>query len=164
MSHTCSSRCARMRVPRIANGRRTRLPLAAQVAAPQWSRSRGRRSGLTSRARYEAALFTGRSKTITIRTGGKGLRAKQPETKSIFPSRYTSGIFGLYYRVEISLPVLRDRALVLRRYPDGIKARLSFKKDCGKGCAWFTTVPMIGKKGEAIQDLRQPPTGASVSF
>ncbi|PYV94093.1 MAG: DNA polymerase domain-containing protein [Acidobacteria bacterium] len=50
------------------------------------------------------------------------------------------------------MPFLRDRALVLRRYPDGIKGQAFFQKDLREGIPeWFTTVPLDSeKRGEEI--------------
>src|SRR5260370_16871433 len=44
---------------------------------------------------------------------------------------------------DFVLPFLRDRPLVLRRYPDGIKGQAFFQKDLREGLPeWFTTVPV----------------------
>src|SRR5258708_38409451 len=59
-----------------------------------------------------------------------------------------------YTRVAVFiLHFRRDRILVLRPYPDGIKGQTSFQKDLRKGIReWFTIVPIDSeKKGEAIQ-------------
>jgi bifunctional non-homologous end joining protein LigD len=51
------------------------------------------------------------------------------------------------------LPFLRDRALVLRRYPDGIKGQAFFQKDVHEGIPdWFKTVPVDSEgRGKEIQ-------------
>ena len=50
------------------------------------------------------------------------------------------------------MPFLRDRALVLRRYPDGIKGQAFFQKDLREGVPdWFVTAPIESEeKGKAI--------------
>lgn len=49
-----------------------------------------------------------------------------------------------YYRMaDFILPFLKDRALVLRRYPDGINGQAFFQKDVREGLPeWFKTVPI----------------------
>src|SRR5882757_4471213 len=129
---------------------------AAPVAAPTVVRAPevvGR--VLNSRAQIEAELFKGRSETITIELDGKRLRLSNLN-KVYFPeSGHTKrNLLAYYYRVaDFILPFLRDRALVLRRYPDGIKGQAFFQKDLREGVPeWFTTVPIDSeKKGEAIQ-------------
>ena len=44
---------------------------------------------------------------------------------------------------DFILPFLRDRPLVLRRYPDGIKGQAFFQKDMREGLPdWFKAVPV----------------------
>jgi bifunctional non-homologous end joining protein LigD len=54
---------------------------------------------------------------------------------------------------DFILPFLRDRALVLRRYPDGIRGQAFFQKDVREGLPeWFKTVPVDSEhRGEVIQ-------------
>src|SRR6266436_4904698 len=110
---------------------------------------------LNTRAQIEAELFKGRSETVTIELDGKRLRLSNLN-KVYFPeSGHTKrNLLAYYYHVaDFILPFLRDRALVLRRYPDGIKGQAFFQKDLREGVPeWFTTVPIDSeKKGEAIQ-------------
>jgi bifunctional non-homologous end joining protein LigD len=109
---------------------------------------------LSTKAQIEAELFKGRSETVTIELDGKRVRLSNLN-KVYFPeSGYTKrDLLAYYYRVADSiLPFLRDRALVLRRYPDGIKGQAFFQKDLREGVPeWFKTVPIDSeKKGEAI--------------
>ncbi|OLB83151.1 MAG: hypothetical protein AUI12_17240 [Acidobacteria bacterium 13_2_20CM_2_57_6] len=76
--------------------------------------------------------------------------------KVYFPeSGYTKrNLLAYYYRMaDFILPFLRDRALVLRRYPDGIKGQAFFQKDVREGLPeWFKTVPVDSEhRGEVIQ-------------
>ena len=110
---------------------------------------------LNTKAQIENELFKGRSETVTIELDGKRLRLSNLN-KVYFPeSGHTKrNLLAYYYRVaDFILPFLRDRALVLRRYPDGIKGQAFFQKDLREGVPeWFTTVPIDSeKKGEAIQ-------------
>jgi len=110
---------------------------------------------LNTKAEIENELFKGRSETMTIELDGKRLRFSNLN-KIYFPeSDHTKrNLLAYYYRIaDFILPFLRDRALVLRRYPDGIKGQAFFQKDLREGVPeWFTTVPIDSeKKGEAIQ-------------
>jgi len=109
---------------------------------------------LNATAQIEAELFKGRAETVTIELDGKRLRFSNLN-KVYFPeSGYTKrDLLAYYYRVsDFILPFLRERALVLRRYPDGIKGQAFFQKDLREGVPdWFKTVPIDSeKKGEAI--------------
>src|SRR5436309_8360137 len=110
---------------------------------------------LSSKGEIEAELFKGRSETVTIELDGKRLRLSNLN-KVYFPeSGYTKrNLLAYYYRMaDFILPFLRDRALVLRRYPDGIKGQAFFQKDVREGLPdWFKTVPVDSEhRGEVIQ-------------
>ncbi len=110
---------------------------------------------LNTKAQIEAELFKGRSETVTIELDGKRLRLSNLN-KIYFPeSGYTKrNLLAYYYRMaDFILPFLRDRPLVLRRYPDGIKGQAFFQKDLRDGIPeWFTTVPLDSeKRGEEIR-------------
>jgi bifunctional non-homologous end joining protein LigD len=110
---------------------------------------------LNTRAQIEAELFKGRSETISIELDGKRLRFSNLN-KVYFPeSGHTKrDLLAYYYRMaDFILPFLRDRALVLRRYPDGIKGQAFFQKDVREGLPdWFKTVPIDSEhRGEVIQ-------------
>jgi bifunctional non-homologous end joining protein LigD len=100
---------------------------------------------LNTKAQIETELFKGRSETVTIELDGKRLRLSNLN-KVYFPeSGYTKrNLLGYYYRIaDHLLTFLRDRPLVLRRYPDGIKGQAFFQKDFREGVPdWFTTVPL----------------------
>ena len=109
---------------------------------------------LNTTAQIEAELFKGRSETVTIELDGKRLRFSNLN-KVYFPeSGYTKrDLLAYYYRVaDFILPFLRDRALVLRRYPDGIRGQAFFQKDVREGLPeWFKTVPVDSEhRGEVI--------------
>jgi bifunctional non-homologous end joining protein LigD len=100
---------------------------------------------ISKKAQIEAELFEGRAETITIELEGKRLRLSNLN-KIYFPeSGYTKrNLLAYYYQVaDYILPFLRGRALVLRRYPDGIKGQAFFQKDVREGLPeWFKTVPI----------------------
>src|SRR5467141_136711 len=110
---------------------------------------------LNTRAQIENELFKGRSETVTIELDGKRLRLSNLNRIYFPESGHTKrNLLAYYYRVaDFILPFLRDRALVLRRYPDGIKGQAFFQKDLREGVPeWFKTVPIDSeKKGDAIQ-------------
>ena len=100
---------------------------------------------ISSEAAIEAELFKGRAETINIELDGKRLRFSNLN-KVYFPeSGYTKrDLLAYYYRMaDHILPFLRERALVLRRYPDGIQGQAFFQKDLIEGLPeWFKTAPI----------------------
>jgi bifunctional non-homologous end joining protein LigD len=100
---------------------------------------------ISKKAQIEEELFEGRAETITIELDGKRVRLSNLN-KVYFPeSGYTKrNLLAYYYQIsDFLLPFLRDRALVLRRYPDGIKGQAFFQKDVHEGLPeWFKTVPI----------------------
>jgi bifunctional non-homologous end joining protein LigD len=100
---------------------------------------------ISAKAEIEAELFKGRAETITIELDGKRLRFSNLN-KVYFPeSGYTKrDLLAYYYRIaDYILPFLRDRALVLRRFPDGIQGQAFFQKDLREGVPeWLKTVPI----------------------
>jgi bifunctional non-homologous end joining protein LigD len=109
---------------------------------------------LKKESEIEAELFKGREETIAIELDGKRLRFSNLN-KIYFPeSGYTKrNLLAHYYRTaDLILPFLRDRPLVLRRYPDGIKGNAFFQKDVREGLPdWFVTVPLQSEgKGKDI--------------
>jgi bifunctional non-homologous end joining protein LigD len=109
---------------------------------------------LKTKSEIEAELFKGRSETVTIELDAKRLRWSNLN-KIYFPeSGYTKrNLLAYYYRIaDFILPFLRNRPLVLRRYPDGIKGQAFFQKDLREGVPdWFVTVPIESEeKGKQI--------------
>jgi bifunctional non-homologous end joining protein LigD len=100
---------------------------------------------ISKRAQIEEELFEGRAETVTIELDGKRLRLSNLN-KVYFPeSGYTKrNLLAYYYQIaDFILPFLSGRALVLRRYPDGIKGQAFFQKDVREGLPeWFKTVPI----------------------
>jgi len=100
---------------------------------------------LTDKSKIESELFSGRAETLNIELDGKRLRFSNLN-KIYFPeSGYTKrDLLAYYYSVaDYILPFLKNRALVLRRYPDGIKGQAFFQKDLREGLPdWFKTVPI----------------------
>jgi bifunctional non-homologous end joining protein LigD len=109
---------------------------------------------LSARAQIEDELFRGRAETIAVELEGKRLRWSNLN-KVYFPeSGYTKrDLLAYYYRMaDTILPFLKDRPLVLRRYPDGIKGQAFFQKDLREGIPeWFRTVAIDSEgQGKAI--------------
>ncbi len=82
---------------------------------------------------------------MTVELDGKRLRLSNLN-KVYFPESGITkrGLLAYYYSIaDFILPFLKDRALVLRRYPDGIKGQAFFQKDVHEGLPdWFKTVPI----------------------
>ncbi|HEY1467784.1 MAG TPA: DNA ligase D [Candidatus Acidoferrum sp.] len=118
-------------------------PVAAAPAIVHAPQVTGR--VLDTKAQIEAELFKGRAETVTIELDGKRVRLSHLN-KVYFPeSGYTKReLLAYYYRMaDFILPFLKDRPLVLRRYPDGIKGQAFFQKDMREGLPdWFKTVPI----------------------
>jgi bifunctional non-homologous end joining protein LigD len=100
---------------------------------------------MKTRAQIETELFKGRAETIIVEIDGKRLRWTNLN-KVYFPeSGYTKrNLLAYYYRIaDYILPFLRDRPLVMRRYPNGIKGQAFFQKDFREGVPdWFVTAPL----------------------
>jgi len=110
---------------------------------------------ISTGAQIEAELFKGKAETISIELEGKRLRFSNLN-KVYFPeSGYTKrDLLAYYYRMaDYILPFLKDRALVLRRYPDGIQGQAFFQKDLHEGLPeWFKTVPLDSEeRGKQIR-------------
>src|SRR5258706_11229723 len=101
---------------------------------------------LNTTAQIENELFKGKSETVTVELDGKRFRLSNLN-KIYFPESGSTkrDLLAPSYRVaDLVLPFLRGRALVLRRYPDGITGQAFFQKDMREGLGlpeWFKTVP-----------------------
>ena len=87
------------------------------------------------------------------RIGGRGPEVKITNPKKIFwPAEgYTKSDLIAYYEAvaPILLPYLRDRPLVLTRYPDGIAGKSFFQKDAPEFVpAWVRTERIYSKDAE----------------
>jgi len=108
---------------------------------------------LGERSQIEAELREGSEDTVTIDLDGKRFRLTNLN-KVYFPESGVTKreLISYYYRVaDHILPFLRDRPLVLRRYPDGIGGQAFFQKDIREGSPkWLETVsmPSEAKRGE----------------
>lgn len=112
---------------------------------------------LSTRAQVEAELFKGRAENVTLEIDGKRFRVTHLN-KVYFPEPgYTKrNLIAYYYRMaDYILPFLKDRPLVLRRYPDGIKGQAFFQKNMNESLGlpdWFQTVPVDSEsKGRQLQ-------------
>jgi bifunctional non-homologous end joining protein LigD len=111
---------------------------------------------LSTKVQIEAELFKGRAENVTLEVEGKRFRLSHLN-KIYFPeSGFTKrDLIAYYYRVaDYVLPFLKDRPLVLRRYPDGIKGQAFFQKNMNESLGlpdWFQTVPVDSEsKGQQM--------------
>jgi len=109
---------------------------------------------LSTKPQIENEIFKGRAENATFEIEGKRFRVSNLN-KVYFPeSGYTKrDLIAYYYRMaDYLLPFLKDRPLVLRRYPDGIKGQAFFQKNMNESLGlpdWFQTVPIDSEsKGE----------------
>lgn len=98
---------------------------------------------LTSKEEIESALFKKNLDNATLQIDGKTFRLSNLN-KVYFPETgYTKrDLLAYYYQMaDYVLPYLKDRPLVLRRYPDGIAGQSFFQKDLREGMPdWLQTV------------------------
>jgi len=98
---------------------------------------------LTAEDEIGEELKNGSSENLSLELDGKPLHLTHLN-KVYFPDDgYTKrNLLEYYFRVApLILPFLKDRPLVLRRYPNGIKGEAFFQKDAGKGVPeWMKTV------------------------
>jgi len=109
---------------------------------------------LSTAMQIETELFKGHAENVTMDLDGKRFRLSNLN-KVYFPeSGYTKrDLLAYYYRMaNYVLPFLKDRPLVLRRYPDGIRGQAFFQKDLREGHPdWFKTAPVDSEtRGEQI--------------
>jgi bifunctional non-homologous end joining protein LigD len=98
---------------------------------------------LSSKAEIESALFKKNLDNATLQIDGKTFRLSNLN-KVYFPETGYSkrDLLAYYYQMaDCVLPYLKDRPLVLRRYPDGIAGQSFFQKDLREGMPdWLKTV------------------------
>jgi bifunctional non-homologous end joining protein LigD len=103
----------------------------------------GLEAGLTSDRQIEKELNEGSAENVFVEIDGRRLRFTNLN-KIYFPEdEYTKrDLLAYYFRIApFILPFLKDRPLVLRRYPNGIHEDAFFQKDAGKGTPdWVKTV------------------------
>ncbi|MDE3137745.1 MAG: DNA ligase D [Acidobacteriota bacterium] len=99
-------------------------------------------------------LLHGNRETVTFDLDGKRLRLTNL-SKPLFPAGYTKrDLLSYYYRVaDRLLPFLRERPLVLRRYPDGVTGKSFFQKEAGEAAPeWMETVRIASKsRGREVE-------------
>ena len=105
-------------------------------------------SVLSKPADIEQELFHGRAEVADAEIDGQRLHLTNLN-KVYFPeSGYTKrSLLAYYYSVaDHILPFLKDRPLVLRRYPDGIQAKAFFQKDAARDLPdWLPTVAVYSE-------------------
>lgn len=109
----------------------------SKSSPPKTSASHRRSSGelqLTSDKKIEQELTSGSAENIQVEIDGRTLHLTNLN-KIYFPEdNYTKrDLLAYYFRMApFILPFLKDRPMVLRRYPDGIDAQAFFQKDAAK--------------------------------
>ncbi len=103
-------------------------------------------------AEIERELTDGKAENVHLDLDGKEVRLTHLNKVYYPESRYTKRhLLAYYYRMaERVLDYLRDRPLVLRRYPEGIEGESFFQKEAGESHPdWMqtTSVPSEVRKG-----------------
>ena len=111
----------------------------------------------TARA-IEQELFRGQADNVTVELNGRRLHLSNLN-KVYFPEdSYTKRhLLAYYYRIaDTLLPYLKDRPLVLRRYPDGIHGNAFFQKEVGDDAPeWMPTTEIFSEgRGESMRYFR----------
>lgn len=119
---------------------------------------------LAGKEEIERELDHGRAENVVVEIDGRQLRFTNLN-KVYFPGEgYTKrDLLAYYYRIaEYLLPFLKDRPLVLRRYPNGITGEAFFQKDAGETAPeWMDTVAIRSedhhekpRSGKSRQEIR----------
>ena len=103
----------------------------------------------------ERELLENKAESLTLEFGGRRVKLTHLN-KVYFPEGgYTKRMLLAYYArvAPLMLPFLRDRPLVLRRYPDGITGEAFFQKDVGRGAPdWIDTATVYSdERGAEMQ-------------
>lgn len=127
----------------------TRLKKIVQAKTARLSRAKE-----VSANKIEQELTQGTSEGLFAEIDGKELRLTHLN-KIYFPEDGITkrDLLAYYYRVApLMIPFLKDRPLVLRRYPNGIAGEVFFQKDADKNAPdWVKTVPIVSEsKGTQI--------------
>ena len=91
------------------------------------------------------------AKTHEVEIGGRRVRLTNLE-KEIFPSGYTKGqVIDYYIRIsDYLLPHVRDRAVTLKRFPNGVRAPHFYEKDAPRfKPPWVQTFGVPRRSGKA---------------
>ncbi|MGH9732172.1 MAG: DNA ligase D [Candidatus Acidiferrales bacterium] len=112
------------------------------------------RSREVSGERAEEELTSGVGEELFAEVDGRELRLTNLN-KLYFPEDGITkrNLLAYYYRMApLMVPFLRDRPLVLRRYPNGIAGEAFFQKDADKNTPnWVKTAPIVSEgKGKKI--------------
>jgi bifunctional non-homologous end joining protein LigD len=93
----------------------------------------------------EKELFSGTQENVLVELDGKRQRFSNLN-KIYFPESSISKreLLAYYYRIAPRiLPFLKDRPMVLRRYPNGITGEAFFQKEAGEAAPdWMETTPV----------------------
>jgi bifunctional non-homologous end joining protein LigD len=127
---------------------------APTTAAPATAASPVSAADLSRDADIERELFGGSRDSVYVDVDGQRLRFTNLN-KIYFPGDNLTkrNLIAHYWRVApLILPFLKDRPLVLRRYPNGITGKPFFQKDAGAGTPeWVKTVAIDSEhRGETI--------------
>ncbi len=120
--------------PAVVSAEKKNAAKAASKSKTAVRTTSTREPELTSDRKIEEELRRGTSESVFVEIDGRRLHLTNLN-KIYFPDDgYTKrDLLAYYFRVApLMLPFLKDRPLVLRRYPDGIDGKAFFQKDAPK--------------------------------
>ena len=154
------TRAKMLRAPSYKGLRDDKDPLDVVLEQPQQPDSPRRRRGKTSAVDEPpvdvlALPREGRSKGAEIELDGRDLKLSNLD-KVLYPQTGFSKAQVIDYYLRVGpwlLPHLHDRALTLKRYPDGVDKPFFYEKNCPKHRPeWFQTAAVARERGSGSID------------
>ena len=109
----------------------------------------------TLQVKRDEALMLPARRTVTVRTAGRSVRLTNLD-KVFFPSIGLSKRDLLQYYADVSdvlLPHLKDRAMVMKRYPNGVDGKFFFMKRTPAGAPEWVTCCKIEHRSKNVIDF-----------
>jgi len=136
-------------------GARKKASGSLPVPLDQTSRAASSEDALNTDKRIQEELEKGASESIFIDVDGRRLHLTNLN-KIYFPQdgvRKRDLLAHYFWAAPMILPFLKDRPLVLRRYPNGIEGESFFQKDAGKDTPdWVKTVSIVSEdRGRTVR-------------
>lgn len=144
-----------MKLPVRKKGDQKQIPTDKGSPAVVRARPAPSEDALETDDSIEQELENGKSDNLFVELDGHRLHLTNLN-KIYFPEdgfRKRDLIAHYFWAAPMILPLLKDRPLVLRRYPNGIEQEAFFQKDAGRGTPeWVKTVSILAEdRGRTVQ-------------